>query len=110
MKKVIVFIFALILVACSTDNKQEETLRARAIEDIMAKLELPEGTQFNDENIEVSEKSTDVEGIDALYVVKVTVKSQDKEGNEVLKTYTLNYEKIGEGGLDPHDYELKSFE
>ena len=42
--------------------------------------------------------------------MKFAIKSQDTDGNIVLKNHTLEYVKIGEGGIDPSDYELKSFD
>jgi hypothetical protein len=83
-------------------------VRELAKKDAIIKLQLPEGTKFIDENIEMTE--TGEASIGTSYIVKVTVKSQNMEGNEILKTYTLNYKKIGEAGLAPEDYELTSFE
>tara|TARA_R100000353_G_scaffold107188_1_gene77074 strand:+ start:397 stop:660 length:264 start_codon:yes stop_codon:yes gene_type:complete len=86
-----------------------ETLRSLAIEDLSTQLQLPEGTVFQEEAIEISE-AKDVAEIDARYVVTFTIRSQDTYGTEEAKVYTLTYQKIGDGGLDPSDYELISFE
>jgi hypothetical protein len=109
MYKVILLLTVFLFFSCSTDGKQIETLRDRAKTDIITQLQLPEGTAFNDEHIEIRKDESDVAGIDAVFTVLVTVKSQDRDGKEINKTYTLEYEKVGEGGLDPKDYELKSF-
>ncbi|MDC8001455.1 hypothetical protein POV26_10415 [Aequorivita todarodis] len=110
MKKIAFILISLLIVACSTENKQEQVIRELAKKDAIEKLQLPEGTKFNDENIELTETETGEASLGVTYIVKVTVKSQDREGNEILKTYTFNYKKIGEGGLAPEDYELVSFE
>jgi len=100
----------LLVVSCSTDNKQQQVVRELAKKDAIEKLQLPEGTKFNDENIEVIETENGDGILGFTYLIKITVKSQDRDGNEVLKKHTLNYKKIGEGGLSPADYELISFE
>jgi hypothetical protein len=98
------------LIACSSEKEQMETIRNLAINDIKIQLQLPEGTNFNTEDIVVSEPITDVEELGEIFVVKFSIKSQDTDGNIVLKNHTLEYVKIGEGGIDPSDYELKSFD
>jgi len=108
MQKLAFILIAFLVVSCATENKQETVVRELAKKDAIEKLQLPEGTKFIDENIELAETGEDYIG--AIYIVKVTVKSQDREGNEILKTYTLKYKKIGEDGLLPKDYELTSFE
>ena len=108
MKKLAFILITLFIVSCSTEGKQEEVVRELAKKDAIEKLQLPEGTKFIDENIELTE--TGEASIGISYIVKVTVKSQDKDGTEILKTYTLKYKKVGEGGLSPNDYELTSFE
>ena len=96
--------------SCSSEKKQMETVRELAVKDIITQLQLPEGTKFNDANVIVSEKASDIEELGATYLVKVTIKSQDNQGTEILKNYTLEYAKIGESGLSPSDYELISFD
>lgn len=108
MKKFILIFATILFVACSTETKQLEVVRELAKKDAIEKLQLPDGTKFSNENFELS-KSGD-ESIGNTYLVKVTVKSQDRDGNEILKTHTLTYEKIKEGGLSPEDYRLLSFE
>jgi hypothetical protein len=110
MKKCILLMLTVVLIACSTEKEQLETLRILAKNDVITQLDLPEGTKFNDTDIVVDKQASDLEDIAMVYVVKVTIKSQDQNGNEVLKTHTLKYQKIGEGGLDPNDYELTSFD
>lgn len=110
MKKLAFILITLLIVSCSTEGKQEEVVRELAKKDAIEKLQLPEGTTFNNENIEVTEGERGEGSLGVNYLVKVTVKSQDREGNEIIKTHTFNYKKIGEGGLSPKDYELISFE
>ena len=109
--KVLMFVLATCLfISCSTENKQQQLIRELAKRDAIEKLQLPEGTKFNDDNIEVIETENGDGVLGFIYLIKITVKSQDRDGNEVLKTHTMNYKKIGEGGLSPKDYELISFE
>jgi hypothetical protein len=110
MKKLAYILITLLIVSCSTENKQEEVVRELAKKNLVEKLQLPEGTKFSDENIEVKETSTGEASLGVTYLIKITIKSQDSEGNEIVKTHTMNYKKIGEGGLAPEDYELISFE
>lgn len=109
MKNLVIVLFTLMALSCSTEKNQEQVIRDLAKNDAIEKLQLPDGTSFADENIQVSETETDgPAGIN--YLVKITVNSQDRDGNEIVKTYSLNYKKTGEGGLAPEDYELLSFE
>ena len=110
LKKLLFLLFTISLFACSTEKEQMETVRNLAVKDMIIQLQLPEGTKFNDEDIVVSEPVSDIEELGAIYVVNVTIKSQDASGAYVLKTHKLEYVKIGKGGLDPSDYELKSFD
>ena len=110
MKKLILVMISLFVLSCVTENKQEEVVRDLAKKDAIEKLQLPDGTKFSDENIEVTETKTESGDLGIAYLVKVTIKSQDREGNEVIKTHTFNYKKVGESGSKTTDYELTSFE
>ncbi len=110
MKKIAFILISFLIVACSTENKQEAVVRELAKKDAVEKLQLPEGTKFNNENVEVTETETGEAAIGISYLVKLTIKSQDSEGNEIIETHTMTYKKTGEGGLAPEDYELISFE
>ncbi len=101
---------SLFVLSCATENKQEEVVRELAKKDAIEKLQLPEGTKFSDENIEVTETKNEEGSLGVTYLVKVTIKSQDREGNEVIKTHTFNYKKTGESSSNATDYELTSFE
>lgn len=110
MKNIVFAVLALVIVSCSTEKKQEEVVRELAKKDLIEKLQLPEGTKFSNEDVELKETSTGEASLGVTYLVKITVKSQDRDGNEIVKIYTMNYKKIGEEGLAPEDYELTSFE
>ena len=105
MKRFFFIILTVLLVACANDTKDTETVREMAVQEVTSQLNLPDGTTFNDENIEVTEKASDEEGIKTIYVVKVSIKSQDKDGNEIVKTHTLEYEKA-----ENNTYKLASFD
>ncbi|MEM0517291.1 MULTISPECIES: hypothetical protein [Aequorivita] len=110
MKKLMLVLITVLVASCSTQDKQEGVIRELAKKDAIEKLQLPEGTKFSDENIDVTETADGEGAIGVTYLVKITVKSQDRDGNEIVKTHTFNYKKIGEGGLSEQDYELTSFE
>ncbi|MGO3181711.1 MAG: hypothetical protein ACTIJ9_02655 [Aequorivita sp.] len=110
MKKIAFILITLLIVSCANDSKNDEVVRELAKKNIVEKLDLPEGTKFNNEDIEVTETQAAEGSLGVIYIVKVTVKSQDRDGNEVVKTHVMNYKKVGEGGLSERDYELISFE
>ena len=110
MRKILVLLCSMMLLACSSEEKKMETVRELAKKDLITQLQLPEGTTFNNEAIQVSETASALERIDATYTVIFTINSQDSSGNPVTKKHTLTYAKIGEGGLSPEDYELTAFD
>lgn len=110
MKRVIPVVLLLVLMACSTESQQMKTVRQRAMKDLEVALGLPEGTKFSKGAISVHEEVPDVSEIGAEYLVKITVNASNTSGDEVANTYMLRYRKVREGGLDPNDYELISFE
>lgn len=110
MRKLAFILMTFLIVSCANENKSDEVVRDLAKKDIIEKLDLPEGTKFSDDGIEVTENRANNDEIGIIYIVKVSVKSQDRDGNEVVKTHTMNYKKIGEGGLSAKDYELVFFE
>lgn len=110
MKKIAFIMITLLIVSCGTDKKNDEVVRELAKKDIIEKLELPEGTQFDNKDVEVTESQAPEGSIGVIYIVKITIKSQDRDGNEVIKTHTMNYKKVNEGSSSEKDYELVSFE
>ncbi|WP_026451925.1 hypothetical protein [Aequorivita capsosiphonis] len=110
MKKIAFILMTLLIVSCATENKSDEVVRDLAKKDIIEKMDLPEGTKFNDQDVEVTETQAAEGSLGVVYIVKITIKSQDREGNEVIKTHTMNYKKVGDGSLSAKDYELISFE
>jgi len=98
------------VIACSSEKEQMETIRNLAVNDMKIQLQLPEGTKFNTDDIFVSDPIMDTEELGEIFVVKFALKSQDTDGNIVLKNHTLEYVKIAEGVIDASDYALKSFD
>lgn len=80
MKKIAFILITLLIVSCATENKNDEVVRDLAKKNIIEKLELPEGTKFNNEDIEVTETQAAEGSLGVIYIVKVTVKSQDEMG------------------------------
>lgn len=87
-----------------------ETVKNMALTDITNLLQLPEGTKFNEETIEITEKVSGNEGIGINYVVKIRILFQDSHGHEQVKEHIIEYAQIGDEGLSPEDYELISFD
>lgn len=108
MKKLAFLFITLMIVACSNETRNDDTVRELAKEDIIAEYNLPEGTKFDDEDIEITENKTGDAPLGYTYIVKITVKSQDREGNEVIKTHVREYKQIGEKGNSREDFELIS--
>lgn len=105
MKRFAILLFSILVFACASDKEDTQTVRDMAVQEVKTELSLPDGTTFNDENIEVTEEASNTEGVETIYVVKISIKSQDKNGNEMVKTHTLKYEKA-----DDDTYKLASFD
>lgn len=110
MKKTISVAITLFILSCAVGVDQDEVIREMAKRDVIEKLQLPEGTKFSDENIEITETNKDKAKLDITYLAKVTIKSQDSDGKDIVETYTLSYKKTGGNGSKPTDYELISFD
>lgn len=111
MKKLILILLTIVIVACSSNNTtDEEKVREVAKTDIIEKLELPEGTKFTDESIEVTQNPEVVDGPNVEYIVKVTVKSENEAGDEIVKVYKMHYKKIADAEAAKDQFELTSFE
>lgn len=110
MKKIAFILITLLIVSCATENKNDNIIREQAKKDVIEKLDLPDGTKFNDEDIQVIESEAEGGSLGVSYIVKITVKSQDREGKEVVKTHVMNYKKLGDAESAAEDYELVSFE
>lgn len=95
MNKIIFLLITFLALGCSTEKEQLETLREVAKQDLIIQLQLPEGTVFNDEDLVITPNATALEKIGMIYVVKATIRSQDANGNEILKSHTLKYQKLG---------------
>lgn len=110
MKRLLYLLFIVMIISCSTEDKQLNVVRDLAIQDLKTQLQLPEATKFNNEEIQVDKSASDIEAIESQYIVSFTINSQDDSGNAITKTHKLIYVKIGEGGLSPDDFELVSFD
>ncbi|WP_310992153.1 hypothetical protein [Aequorivita marina] len=110
MKRIAFILITLLIVSCASENKNDALVRELAKKDIIEKLDLPEGTSFNNENIEVTETEAKEGSLGLIYIVKITIKSQDRAGNAVTKTHVMNYKKTDDSGSTSKDYELISFE
>lgn len=110
MKKIAFILMTLLIISCATDTKNDEVIRDLAKKDAIEKLDLPDGTKFSNEDIEVTENQAAEGSLGVIYIVKITIKSQDRDGKEIIKTHIMNYKKTGNGSSAEKDYELISFE
>jgi|SRR5690554_5712217 len=111
MKKLMFIVFTVILVACATDKgSDEDTVRDQAKRDIVDKLELPDGTKFTDESVEVTTNPENGDGPDVEYIVKITVKSQDQTGKEIIEVHRMHYKKRADAEAAKDRFELTYFE
>lgn len=111
MKRLALILFTMAIVAaCSNNSTDEDQLRETARQDIIERLDLPEGTKFTQENMEISSNPDNVDGLDFEYIVKVTVKSQNRDGEEIAKVHTMNYKKRQDAQAAKERFELISFE
>ncbi|QAA80633.1 hypothetical protein EI546_02320 [Aequorivita sp. H23M31] len=111
MKKLIFLLLTIALVACSSDKKSEyDSVREQAKKDVIEKLELPEGTKFTDDSMEITTNPQDGEGPNVEYIVKITVKFQDQEGKEITKVHRMHYKKRADAEAAKDRFELESFE
>ncbi len=111
MKKLFFLILTIAIVACSSDTKSDhDTVRELAKKDIIEKLDLPKGTEFSDESVELTTNPADGDGPNVEYIVKVTVKSQDQSGSEVVKVHKMHYKKKAAAEAAKDQFELTFFE
>lgn len=111
MKKLTLILLTIIVAACSSNNTtDEEKVREVAKTDIVKELNLPEGTKFTDESIEITRNPEVVDGPNVEYIVKVTVKSENEAGDEIVKVYKMHYKKIADAEAAKDQFELTSFE
>lgn len=111
MKKLLFLLLTIAVVACSSDTKSDQdTVREQAKKDIIEKLQLPEGTEFTDESVELTTDPVDGEGLDVEYIVKISVKSQDQAGNEIVKIHKMHYKRKADAEAAKDRFELTFFE
>lgn len=104
-------LLTIVVVACSTDNKPDrDTVREQAKKDVIEKLQLPEGTKFTDDSVEITTDPEDGEGPNVEYIVKITVKSQDQTGKEITKIHKMHYKKRADAEAAKDKFELTFFE
>lgn len=111
MKKLLFLLLTVLIVACSSNtNNDRDTVREQAEKDVIQKLDLPEGTKFTDDTVEVTTDPENGEGPEVTYIVKITVKSQDSSGQEIVKVHRMHYKKRADAEAAKEKYELTHFE
>lgn len=111
MKKLVFILLTIAVVACSSDTKSDrDTVREQAKKDVIEKLQLPEGTIFTDDSVEVTTDPEDGIGPNVEYIVKITVKSQDQTGKEIIEIHKMHYKKLADAEAAADKFELTLFE
>lgn len=109
MKKLLYIFVLALLIGCTSNTSDAEELRELARKHTIEKLELPEGTIFNYDAMEVI-TSEETEEQNNHYIVKVTVHSQAPSGQFTDHIYTLIYIKSDKKSSKEDGFELISFE
>lgn len=99
----------LLIMACSSTDSEVLRLQEQVKKDTIEKLELPEGTQFNNDSIIINKAEGTEEDIFELYAVTILVPSKDENGKNVEKTQVLLYQKINDEE-NKSSFQLLSFE
>lgn len=110
MKTVIILLLPCFIIACSSDISDIEELRYLAKKHTIEKLNLPEGTQFSPDSMNVEKLDEDPPNTGSIYSVKVTVRSQDMSGEEINKTHNLIFRKRPNQQFGKEQFELISFD
>lgn len=111
MNKLVFIFLTFLIVSCSSDNKSDhDTVREQAKKDVIEKLQLPEGTEFSDDSVELTTDPKDGDGPNVVYIVNVTVKSQDQTGMEIIKVHKMHYKKRADAENAKNRFELTFFE
>lgn len=109
MKKFLIFSMIFMAFACSSPLSEVDELLELTKKYTIEKLELPKGTQFNDDLISIKKYEENNNSENGLYSVTIVVKTQDKEGAVLDQTHVLLYKKNQDSENNEH-FELISFE
>lgn len=111
MKKFALILLTMAVVACSNNKTEDEDhLRETARKDIVEKMDLPEGTIFDDKSMEVTRNPENEDGPNVEYIVKVTVKSQNQDGKEIEKVHRMHYRKKADAEAAKDRFELQTID
>lgn len=107
-------ITALLVVFISCNNNdstnEEKEVRETAKSEIIQRYDLPEGTEFSNEQMTVNRNLDTDSEMDGEYIVKVTITSQNRAGEMINETHIMHYKKKENAMNAKERWELKSFE
>lgn len=109
MKKLLIFSMIFLAFACSSPLSEVDELLELTKKHTVEKLELPKGTQLNDDLISIKKYEENNDPKNGLYSVTIMVKAKDKEGAVLDQTHVLLYKKNQNSENNEH-FELISFE
>lgn len=115
MKKYILMLFVGLsfLFACNntTSNADDEKeIRETAKSELIKRYDLPEGTNFSNEQMTVNRNLETGSASDGEYIVKVTITSENRAGREINETHIMHYKKREDAMAAKERWELISFE
>ena len=102
-----------VFVSCNNNNNSandEKEVRETAKSEIIKRYDLPEGTEFTNEQMTVNRNLDTSSEMDGEYIVKVTITSQNRAGEMINETHTMHYTKRENAMKAKERWELKSFE
>lgn len=107
MKKIIFALFAMAILACSPNKTSDDkALREQAKNDIIQEFKLPQETTFDENSIEITSDPERIERPNVDYIVSIKVKSEDQDGNEIVKTHRIHYLKVTDAVTSENKFEV----
>lgn len=115
MKKYLIMIMTTLLVvfiSCNSNSSKndEKEVREAAKTEIINRYDLPEGTEFTEENMRINRNSDTNTSMDDEYIVRVTITSQNRAGEMINESHVMHYKKRENAMKAKERWELMSFE
>ncbi len=110
MKKTLILLLTVFaMIACENRDTNDDTeVRESAKAYIIDYYDLPEGTKFTENDMTVTREG-DVNA-DGTYIVKVTISSENRDGERINKTHLMHYKKREDAMAAKERWELINFE
>lgn len=108
-KTILLLLMVFTVIACENNTANDETeVRESAKAYIIDYYDLPDGTKFTENEMSVTrEGNGDADGI---YIVKVTITSENRAGERINETHLMQYKKREDAMAAKERWELINFE